>query len=139
MTQGNGTSTSSHTGGRIDDVSATFVTLDRSAAGNVEAQQAQLERAAVRRLQAQQATIEKSAIAFAHIDQATLRESQAAIVVARSVACDESRTFILASPIVRGEVHALIDMRSAVAIGVGMVLGKVMIGAVRALARRVTA
>ena len=54
------------------------------------------------------------------------------------VAVDEVRTGILFAPVVRGDVHTLLDMRSAVAIGVGMVLGKAALAAVRALARRAT-
>lgn len=137
MTDPNGSSTAYYAGGRLNDVNATSANVDRASVGSVEADQAHLERAAVRRLHAQQATVDKSAIAFAHIDQATLRESNAGIVIARSVACDQARTGVLISPVVRGEVHTLVDIRSAVAIGVGIVLGRVLIAGVRALGRRV--
>ncbi len=137
MTQANGSNSASYLGGRVDDVVTGTATIDRASVRSVEADQATLERAAVRRLNATQATIDHSAVAYARIDQATLRQSNAGVVVARSVACDEVRTGILVSPIVRGEVHTLLDMRSAVAIGVGIVLGRVLLGAGRALVRRV--
>ena len=136
MTDPNG-STTAYAGGRLGDVNATSANVDRASVRSVEAEQAHLEKAAVRRLQAQQATVDKSAIGYARIDQATLRESSAGVIVARSVACDEVRTGILVSPVVRGEVHTLVDMRSAVAIGVGIVLGRVLLAGVRSVGRRV--
>lgn len=136
MTEANG-STAVHTGGRQDAITANTAHIDRASVASLEADQATLERAAVRRLHATQATVDHSAIAIAHIEQATLRQSNAGIVMARSVACDEVRTGILVSPVVRGEVHTLLDIRSAVAIGVGVVLGRVLLGALRALGRRV--
>ena len=138
MTEPNGSTTAYYAGGRLDEVTANSANVDRASVGTVEADQARLERAAVRRLHAQQATVDKSAIAFARIEQATLHDSRAGIVVARSVACDQARTGILISPVVRGEVHTLLDMRSAVAIGVGIVLGRVLLAGVRALGRKVT-
>ena len=137
MSESNGSSTASYLGGRVDDVVTSSATIDRATVRSVEADHATLERAAVRRLQATQATIDRSAIAYARIDQATLRQSTAGVVVAKSVACDEVRTGILISPVVRGEVHTLVDMRSAVAIGVGIVLGRVLLAGGRALVRRV--
>lgn len=136
MAQGNGSSTSSFSGDRLDQLTATTVTLNKSAARHVEAEQAQLEQAAVSRLRAGQADITRSAIGYARVEQATLRQSKAGAVVARSVACDEIHTGILISPVVRGDVHTWLDMRSAVAIGFGMVLGKVAVAGVRALARK---
>lgn len=138
MAQGNGSSTSSVSGARLDELTATHVSVDRSAVRSLEADQAQVERSAVQRLRAAQATIEHSGVGFATIDQATLRQSNAGVVAARSVACDEVHTMILASPVVRGEVHTWLDLRSAFAIGFGMVLGKALLAGVRGLARRAT-
>jgi uncharacterized protein (DUF1810 family) len=138
MAYGNGSSTSKISGDRVDELAATTITIDRSAVRFVEAEQAQVERAAVQRLRAGQANISDSAIAFARFEQGTLRQTKAGIVVARSVACDEVHTAILASPVVRGDVHTWLDLRSAVAIGFGMVLGKAAIAGVRALVRRIS-
>jgi hypothetical protein len=136
MAYGNGFSTSNVSGDRLDALTATHVTVSRSAVRSLEAEQAHLERAAVQRLRATQATFSQSAIAAASFEQGTIRQSTAGIVIARSVACDEVHTAILASPVVRGDVHTWLDLRSAVAIGVGMVLGKAALAGVRALARR---
>jgi hypothetical protein len=57
------------------------------------------------------------------------------VVVGRSVACDEVRTFVLATPIVRGEVHTWFDMRSALAVGVGIALGKALLAGAGAIIR----
>jgi hypothetical protein len=137
MAYGNGSSTSNFSGERLDELTVTSATIDRSAVRFLETDEAQLERAAVQRLRAGQAHFTNSAIAFARFEQGTLRQSNAAIVVARSVACDEVHTAILASPVVRGDVHTWLDLRSAVAIGFGMVLGKAAIAGVRALVRRI--
>lgn len=133
---GNGSSASKLAGDRVDSLAATHVTIDRSAVRSVEAGQAQLERAAVQRLRASQASVDHSAVAIASFDQGTIRQSNVGAVVAKSVACDEVRTFVLASPVVRGEVHTWLDLRAAVAIGLGMALGKVLLTAIRTLGRK---
>ncbi|GMV85173.1 MAG: hypothetical protein AMXMBFR80_10290 [Dehalococcoidia bacterium] len=108
---------------RYEEVTTTRLSLDRSA---------------IRRVQADEVAIDKSAVGVARFDRGTIRQSSAGIVAGRSVAVDEVRTGILISPVVRGDVHTLLDMRSAVAIGFGMVLGRVFLAAIRAVARRVT-
>lgn len=97
-----------------------------------------LDKSAIRRIQADEVEIDKSAVGIASFDRGTIRQSSAGVVIGRSVAMDEVRTGILISPVVRGDVHTLLDMRSAVAIGFGMVLGKVFLAAVRGVVRRVT-
>ncbi len=106
-----------------DEVTSTHLSLDRSA---------------IRRVEADQVDIHKSAVGVASFDRGTIRQSSAGAVIGRSVAMDEVKTGILISPVVRGDVHTLLDMRSAVAIGFGMVLGKVFLAAIRAAVRRVT-
>jgi hypothetical protein len=138
MASGNGSSTSHATGERLDEITATRIIVDRSAVRSLDATEADVERAAVQRLRAGNATITQSAIAFASMEQGTLRQSTAGAVIARSVACDEVRTGVLISPVVRGDVHTWLDMRSAVAIGVGMVLGKTLLAGARSLAQRAT-
>lgn len=95
-----------------------------------------LERAAVRRLHAREFTVSRSFVGVVRAERATLAESNAAVVVARSLACDEVHAAILVSPVVRGEVHTWLDMRSAIAIGLGMALGQALLGAARGLGRR---
>ena len=95
-----------------------------------------IERSAIRRVTAEQVDISRSAVGVATFERGTIRQSDAGIVVGRSVAVDQVRVGVLVSPVVRGEVHTLLDMRSAVAIGFGMVLGKLFVSAVRALARK---
>jgi hypothetical protein len=70
------------------------------------------------------------------VERGTVRESGVGVVVAKGVALDEVRTGILAAPVVRGEVHTWLDLRTAVAIGVGMALGRAMLGIIAHLARR---
>lgn len=136
MADGNGSSTSRVSGDRLDELTATHVNVERSAVRSVEAEQVRLEKAAVMRLHATQATLEGSGIAFARFEQGTIRQSTVGAVVARSVACDEVHTTFLVSPVVRGEVHTWLDLRTAVAIGFGMVLGRALLGLLRAAGRR---
>lgn len=136
MASSNGSSTSYVSGQKVNDLTATEVNIDRSAVRSIDADTVRLERAAVQRIHANQATIEGSTVGYARIDQATIRQGVAGAVVARSVACDEVHTGILVSPVVRGDVHTLLDIRSAIAVGVGIVLGKTILSAVRALGRR---
>jgi hypothetical protein len=136
MATSNGT-TSTAARARLDEISANHVQIDRSAVRNIQTDVADIERSAVQRLQSSEVTMQNSAVAFAKFDHGTLRQSSAGVLVAKSVACDEVHTLVLASPVVRGEVHTLLDLRSAVAIGVGIVLGRAAIAGARALVRRV--
>jgi hypothetical protein len=136
MEQRNGSSTSSLAGDRLEEVTATQVNVERSAVRNVDADVARLEKVAVQRLRAGTASFEKSSVAFASLETGTLKQSTAGVVIGKSVACDEVRTGILVSPMVRGDVHTWLDLRTAFAIGLGMALGKALLAGGRALARR---
>ncbi|MGK2965272.1 MAG: hypothetical protein ACSLFM_06660 [Tepidiformaceae bacterium] len=114
--------------------SASDVTGERLS--GLEGSQVFVDRSAIRAVHAEQAQVERSAVGFASFEQGTIKQSSAGVVVARSVACDEVRTFVLASPVVRGEVHTFIDLRTAIAIGFGMALGKAFLSLVRLAARR---
>lgn len=138
MASANGSSTTHFVRKRVTELNATHAEVTNSAVRYLDADQARLERAAAHRVRANQVEVANSAVAFANFDQGTIRQSNAGIVIGRSVALDEVHVGILASPVVRGDVHTWLDLRSAVAIGVGMVLGKAAIAAVRALARRAT-
>lgn len=132
MASGNGSSSASYT----EAARASELLLERSAVRAVEADVVHLERAAAQRLNAREADVAHSAVAVAVIGQGTIRESTVGVVVAKSLACDDVRTFVLASPVVRGEVHTWLDLRSAVAIGAGMVLAKALLSLLRAGVRR---
>jgi hypothetical protein len=124
MLDDEGASYSHVSGGRMRRLRATRVDASQAAVGSVESEVARLERAAVRRLRATRAHVERSAIGVLNIGQGTLQKSNAGVVVAKSLAADEVRVGILVAPVVRGEVHTLFDMRSAVAVGVGIALGR---------------
>lgn len=136
MASNNGSSTSYVSGQKVNDLTAAEVNIDRSAVRSIDADTVRLERAAVQRIHANHAMIETSTVGFAQIEQATIRQGVTGAVIARSVACDEVHTGILVSPVVRGDVHTLLDIRSAIAVGVGIVLGKTILSLVRALGRR---
>lgn len=114
-----------------EHVAVTHASIGKTGVHTIDADTARLERAAVRRLRATNAVIERSNIAYARVDHATLRQANVGIVAGKSVACDQVRTVVLASPVVRGEVHTLIDLRTAFAVGVGMAVGRLLLGAFR--------
>jgi|RhiMethySRZTD1v2_1073278.scaffolds.fasta_scaffold2213435_2 hypothetical protein len=121
MARENGTGTSDYTPEQIEEIAATRLTLDRSA---------------VRSVRADEVEITKSAVGVASFENGTIRQGSVGLVIGRSVAMDEVHAGILISPVVRGDVHTWLDMRSAVAIGFGMVLGKALLAGVRAAGRR---
>ena len=121
MARENGTGTSDCTPEQIEEIAATRLTLDRSA---------------VRSVRADEVEITKSAVGVASFENGTIRQGSVGLVIGRSVAMDEVHAGILISPVVRGDVHTWLDMRSAVAIGFGMVLGKALLAGVRAAGRR---
>lgn len=123
-------------GERVERLEATEMTIDRSAVRYLNTDEAEVDRSAVQQITSARAEFRQSAIGKAGFERGTIRQSQAGVIVGRSVACDEVRTGILISPVVRGDVHTWLDMRSAVAIGFGIALGRLAIGVVRALGRR---
>ncbi len=118
------------------EVQAQYVQLGQSAVGTIDGQQVELSRSAARRVEASQFSAERSAVASASFQQGTLSQSAVGVLVAREVQCEDVRTVFLAAPVVRGNVRTLIDVRSALAIGFGMALGKVLIAGIRAGGRR---
>ncbi len=136
MGSANGSSTRHFVRERASDVTANHADVVNSAIRSLDADQARLERAAVQRLRANQVDVSGSVVGVARFEQGTIRQGTAGVVIGRSVALDEVHVGILVSPVVRGDVHTWLDLRSAVAIGVGMVLGKAALAGARALAAR---
>lgn len=97
-----------------------------------------LDRSAVRSVVADEVDISKSFVGFARFENGTMRQGSAGVIAGKSIAVDEVHTGILIAPVVRGDVHTWLDIRSAVAIGFGMVMGKALLAGVRALVRRAT-
>jgi hypothetical protein len=95
-----------------------------------------LERAAVRRLTGRDIAVDRSMIGAAHAERATISQSTVGVVAAKSLALDEVRAGVLIAPVVRGDVHTLVDMRTAVALGFGMVLGQAFLRGAQRLQKR---
>lgn len=120
-------------GARREHIEAAHVSVGKSAIHSLDADQATLENAAVRRLKAGHATITQSTIGAATFERGTIAQSNVGVVAGGSVACEDVRTLILASPVVRGDVHTLVDLRTAVALGFGMAMGKALLSMVARL------
>ncbi len=125
-------------GQRIEWYSTEAADIDRSAVNSLDARDATVTRAIVNRLQSEDADIAQSAVGSAMFDRGTIRESNVGAIAGRSVACDEVRVGVLAAPVVRGEVHTWLDLRAAFAIGFGIAVGKLLIGAAALIIRRVS-
>jgi hypothetical protein len=111
-------------------------TVDRSMLAGLDARTANLSRTIVRSLHAEDAELNEGAVLSASGERITLRNSTVGMVAGRSVACDETRIGILMSPVVRGDVRTWLDLRTAVAIGVGMVMGRALLNGAGALLRK---
>jgi hypothetical protein len=136
MAHSNGTLTYDLAGVSREAIDVTNAEIERSAIGSVAAETATLHLSAARSVDAANAEITQSAVAVARLQRATLRQSAAGVVVAHGLACDEVRTGILAAPVVRGQVHTWLDLRTAVALGVGLALGRAAIALVLHIGRR---
>ncbi len=101
----------------------------------LELDQAALERALIVRLIAERAELTWSAIGAVSSGHTTLRKSSAGLVVTKSAAVDRSQIGVLVSPVVRGDVHTWLDLRTAFAAGVGFFLGKLLVDAIRGYLR----
>ena len=136
MIESNGVATQRVATESRDETGATFAEVRGSCVGEVETVEATVERSAIRTLRANDATVSQSAVAVVSVERGTVRQSGVGVVIAKGVACDEVRTGILVAPVVRGEVHTWLDLRTAVAIGLGMALGQALLGVIGQVARR---
>ena len=102
----------------------------------VRAEQVSIEQAAVLRLEATTARADQVAIGVLRAQRATVRESNVGSVIAGSAACDRTRVGILAAPVVRGDVHTWLDLRTAFAAGLGLAVGSFVLSLTRGLAQR---
>lgn len=110
--------------------------FSQTKAGRVDAEIARIERSAVRHVHATQVSMEKSAAWAIRSEHTTMRESHAGVVVTRSAASDQSRATVLIAPVVRGDVHTWLDLRTAFAVGVGFFVGKLVLDVLKSVARR---
>jgi hypothetical protein len=132
----NGTQGSVNGSESVEWFSVENATVDRSVLAGIESRTANLSRTIVRSLHAEDAELNQGVVMSVSGDRITLRDSSVGVVAGRSVACDGARIGILASPVVRGDVRTWLDLRTAVAIGVGMMLGRALLGGVGALLRK---
>jgi hypothetical protein len=123
-------------GARVDSINADQVEVSRSAVRSLNARNANLSKSANQRMHAESVVTRQTAVGTLRAGTVTLRESGAALVVAQNAACDESRVFLLAAPVVRGNVRALIDLRAGFGIGVGIVLGRLLLRSAGRIRRR---
>ena len=100
------------------------IELHGSAAGDVHAHKVEIERSAVRSVSAEQVEIERGAAFAVRADRVKMDRSAAVLVASREVEAQDVRAVVLLTPRLRGNVTALIDLRTAVAIGAGFLLAR---------------
>jgi hypothetical protein len=113
------------------------VNVSASALRYLRAKEARVERSAVQTLRADEAELESSMVMLAAGEEVELENSLAAVVIAREVEVEESKVFFLAAPLVKGNVRAVVDLRSMFAFGAGFAaMGFVLTNLGRAILNR---
>lgn len=110
------------------------VNVTTSAVRQLKARRANVERSAVQDLRSVGAEIENSMVLLARGDEIEIEDSLAGVVIAREVEIKESTVLLLAAPVVKGNVRAIVDIRSMFAFGAGFAAMGFLL---RALGRRV--
>jgi hypothetical protein len=118
-------------GTRLDSITADRVDVSRSAVRSINAHSAALERSATQRMNAENVETERSAVASVRASTVTLQDSAAGMVLAQNAALDQANVFFLVSPVVRGNVRALVDLRAGFALGMGIVAGRLLLRLLR--------
>jgi hypothetical protein len=95
------------------------VNVSTSGVRYLKANRATVERSAVQTLHAGESEIENSMVLIAAGEEVELEDSVAGVVVAREAEVEESKVFFLAAPVVKGDVRAVVDLRSMFAFGAG--------------------
>ncbi len=113
-----------------------FASINREYAQHVEAEEVSVEQAAVLQIEADSISTGETAIVALKAERATVRDSAVVGLAARSAACDGARVGVLAAPVVRGEVHTWLDLRTAFAVGLGLAVGGFAISVARELLGR---
>ena len=65
-----------------------------------------------------------SVLATARAQRLNIRRSTAALLMGRNILARDVTTFVLLAPSVRGRVRTVVDVRTAFAFGLGIVLGR---------------
>jgi len=91
---------------------------------SVSGNDVEIEQSAVRDLHGDDVEIEQSALAVARAHRFDIRGSTAGLLIGRHVHARDVNTLLLLTPSLRGSVRTVIDLRTAFAFGLGIVLGR---------------
>ncbi len=116
---------------QLADVSGEHVDVSRSTVSSVTAASASLNQAAARSVRAQQVDVRESAILLVQAEDAAIEETAVAAVVGREVRVNDSQVLFLLSPRVSGNINAVFTPASAFALGLGLVMGRQLLRALR--------
>lgn len=118
----------------LSDVTADHVRLSQSAARAVTGNRVEVHQSAAQRLSGAEVTLDHSVVVAVRADHLVADHVNAIALLAREAQVQDSRTFLLAAPVVRGNVRAVVDFRAAFAFGFGAAAAVVAMRLLRRLA-----
>ncbi len=101
------------------DFQSDRVVVGRSAVRNLTAASADVEQSAVQRVTADSLVATRSLLGSANASTAEIKETMAGIVAGDYVRVENSQVFVLLAPRVSGNVHAVLTLPAAFAMGAG--------------------
>lgn len=105
-----------------DEVVAGEVSVRASAVRSVSGGEVEIEQSAVQDVRGEEVELEQSAAVRVTGERVEVKDSAVAAVVSRTVEAHNVRSFLLIASEIKGEVRTVFDWKSAVAVGVGIVL-----------------
>ncbi|MBI2762067.1 MAG: hypothetical protein HYX51_11655 [Chloroflexi bacterium] len=107
---------------RAQTVVAGEVSVRASAVRSVSGGEVDIKASVVQQVQGDDIELEDAAVALAQGGHIELHNVKALAIAGRTVEAENVRTAVLLSPRINGTVHTLVDWKSAVAVGAGIVL-----------------
>ncbi len=105
-----------------DSIVAGEVSVRATAVRSISAGEVDIKQSAVQRVTGDDIEIEQSSVALVTGARIELEGGSSFVVVGRDIHMKKVNTVLLLAPRVRGEVRTVFDWKSAVAVGVGVVL-----------------
>jgi hypothetical protein len=107
-----------------DDFETRHLNVGRSAVRELNATMAAVDQSAVQRLNAGTVQASNAAIGVANASTVELRESAIGVAAGDYVRVEDSRVLVLVAPRVSGNVHAVLTIPTAFALGAGFYVAR---------------
>ncbi len=116
---------------RADSVVAGEVSVRASAVRSVSGGEVDIKASAVQRVHGEEVEIEGALVGYAGAQRMEVEETQVLVAAGRQVTARNVRALLLLAPRVHGDVRVLLDWKSALAVGAGIVLARRLLRLVR--------